>query len=252
VIDQLPHLVPRRLRVLALLLFPLPAIVLATLVGLPAAGAYLGGIAAVAVFAAAVVSAAARALEHLFPTPPEPPIEEPPVGEELMGAAPARRFEAAGPGLVDELRRRSDQAGVGVGVHQEPEGPAIFLPAPAGGEATGPPKRPVRTSDIRRLPAVSDEQPIGPWAGRVKITPLEGDFREAVAAGSQVLYEVLAEWRGPGLPDLPPVDGAVEARDTITTPELGLAKAIAGRAGEQLRASSAPDLRSIKRELEHR
>jgi hypothetical protein len=89
---------------------------------------------------------------------------------------------------------------------------------------------------------------IGPWGGRVSVTPVTN-------IGPQVMFEVNVQWLGPPLAIAAvPEDAAhglldrttaVQASDVYYTPERGLALELADRATRQLREPSRPDLRSL-------
>ncbi|MFL5901233.1 MAG: hypothetical protein ACJ75S_08560 [Solirubrobacterales bacterium] len=112
-------------------------------------------------------------------------------------------------------------------------GPPPRQPAPTGPGTTAERERPI-----------FDQSEIGPWRGRVRVTPLTGmDSRWGTTQ-----FEILAEWTGPGLVGLPPVDGPVQASDSYMTSEGELAQAIAMAAVDVLRRGDAietPDLRVL-------
>lgn len=100
---------------------------------------------------------------------------------------------------------------------------------------------------VDRERAIFDQGEIGPWRGRVRITPINLRSR-----WGERQFEVLAEWHGPGLVGLPPVDGGVDASDTYVAADGELARAIAARAVEVLRRGNpieTPDLRAIAQRL---
>jgi hypothetical protein len=116
------------------------------------------------------------------------------------------------------------------------------------GDPASSPLRPYGGSVRRELPLL--EIDAGTWHAKAKVTPITG-LQGATAASRR--FEISISWHGPpmpgsGLPALAPGQ-AVDATDAILVGELELAKAIAMRAIDSVRAHQVPDLRAIKRQL---
>lgn len=94
---------------------------------------------------------------------------------------------------------------------------------------------------IKRWPPVL-ELSAGIWQARVKVTPLSGGRGQSTEAH---MWEISANWIGPGLPGLPPSPRPVDATDFVLVQELELAKAVAMAAIDAFRRAQVPDLRAI-------
>jgi hypothetical protein len=105
--------------------------------------------------------------------------------------------------------------------------------------------------DVRREPAIIDHQPIGPWRGRVRVTPLLG-VRDAP------VFEVSVQWEaGPPLLVFaehwdPAVDPRQAASDVVALDELELARAVALEAEDHLRDGVRFDLQHLARRRRRR
>jgi hypothetical protein len=115
----------------------------------------------------------------------------------------------------------------------------------------GHPTRALRPfAGTRRRVELRRERVGGPLAGELVLAELrmEGE----TATGAQLQLDV--SWDGllPGT--LPPSPGVRPGRatDSLVLHELALANAVLGRAGEQLRAGEAPDLRALAGQLKRR
>jgi hypothetical protein len=98
--------------------------------------------------------------------------------------------------------------------------------------------------DLRRERPIVDEQPIGPWRARVRITPLLG-WRD------KPLFEVSVHWENgpPLLAFNEHWDGTPQqATDQATTTDVELARAVALEAVDQLRNGVRFDLQTLMRE----
>jgi hypothetical protein len=97
--------------------------------------------------------------------------------------------------------------------------------------------------DVVRDAPLIDEQPIGPWRARVRLTPLVG-------IGDAPVFEVTAQWEhGPPLLAFQEHwDGRPQAAtDVATIDELELARAVALEAIDLLRDGARFDLQHLAR-----
>jgi hypothetical protein len=101
--------------------------------------------------------------------------------------------------------------------------------------------------DVKRDRPLLEQGPIGPLGARIRVVPIRVETHLAA-----VLFQVEAEWTGPGLPELPPAPGPVEAREVYAIGDLELAKATAQAAVDELRAGRLPALRELAERLERR
>lgn len=107
------------------------------------------------------------------------------------------------------------------------------------------PDEPWKGRTLERGRPILDIGQLGPWKGRVRVVPLL-DGRDVA------FFEVVADWTGPGLGELPQtsrVDVAVQ--DVARVDQEELARAVAAAAGELLRGAATPWLRHLKQALEH-
>lgn len=111
--------------------------------------------------------------------------------------------------------------------------------------------------DAKREKPVYEAGPLGPWHATVKVVPLR--------LGDRVEFEVYAAWTGPPQPGFAPDPRPGERSDSFQVSDLELARGIALRAEELLRAGAlsqhpiereagyvALDLRAIHRKLQAR
>jgi hypothetical protein len=115
-----------------------------------------------------------------------------------------------------------------------------------------PPPEPWRDNTspgrVQRPGPILEDGPVPPFQGRVSVTPLR------LNGYANVQYDVVASWVGPKLPgtrDAKPGQ-LVSASDSYLEENLELARAIAIRALEQLRAGAIPDLRALAQNLRTR
>jgi hypothetical protein len=103
--------------------------------------------------------------------------------------------------------------------------------------------------DVRREPAILDHQPIGPWRGRVRITPLLG-------VGDTATFEVRAEWEaGPPLLCMGEHwtgEPRQAAADIAHVGDVELARAVALEAEDLLREGVRFDLQHLARRRRRR
>jgi hypothetical protein len=99
--------------------------------------------------------------------------------------------------------------------------------------------------NVRREPAILDHQPIGPWRGRVRITPLLG-VRDTTT------FEVRAEWEaGPPLLCMGEHwtgEPRQAAADIAHVDDVELARAVALEAEDLLRDGVRFDLQQLAHE----
>ncbi len=99
----------------------------------------------------------------------------------------------------------------------------------------------------RRETPMFREGPLGPWGAEVKIIPMR------LRSGWN--FEVHAAWTGPPQWGFPPDPRPGSRSDTLVVQRLELARELAGRAVDSLRAGetrdgrAAIDLRAVHREL---
>lgn len=103
----------------------------------------------------------------------------------------------------------------------------------------------------------TEQTNLGSWTGRVAVYVVELNRARALdpdsaRAPEAKSYAIVAEWTGPGLPDLPPAPGPCDVSDYTVVEDLVLAKEVAGRAAELIRSATVPDVRVIVNDLRKR
>lgn len=98
-----------------------------------------------------------------------------------------------------------------------------------------------RRSVSGRDKVVFDERSLGPWGGRVKVTPIKD--------GQDFSFEVSVEWTGPPALGAPESEEPVEVLIKHFSTDLDLALAVGGWAATDLRGARVPDLADIADQL---
>lgn len=103
--------------------------------------------------------------------------------------------------------------------------------------------RPMGREVTGRSKPVYDERGLGPWEGRIKVTPV------VTLATEETSIEVHLEWTGPPAAGSPPSDEPVKVAEQYHTDDLTLALAIADWAATDLRGGRVPELDDIAEQL---
>lgn len=98
-------------------------------------------------------------------------------------------------------------------------------------------ERKLLTGEAPRERPLFEEQGLGPWRGRVVVTPIR--------LARKTVFEVLAGWHGPPLEPLPDPGYAVDAEDAASFDDPELARRVAMQAADELRAGRRPVLRAV-------